>query len=198
MTSQELERQLSAGKVAMLPTDTVYGLVCLPTHPAAVAKIYELKARPREMNLPIFVRSMEMAEQLGLQINAAARQFLLSEYMPGALTLIVAVDGSKAPAWLSGREEVAIRIPDNELLLDVLDRVGPLLATSANKHGSKVDTCSFPDSLADLAGEPDITLDGGQLTMINSTIVNCRHNPPSIQREGAIPQGMLNLLTHEG
>ena len=90
------------------------------------------------------------------------------------------------PAWLAGRDEVAIRIPDDARLLQVLERAGPLLVTSANAHGA-----GTPDRLdqilAQLDGAPDLAVDGGTLRTVPSTLVNCRREPPVIEREGSIP-----------
>ena len=87
---------------------------------------------------------------------------------------------------LAGREEVAIRIPDDDRVLAVLRRTGPLLVTSANLHGAATPE-SLADALAQLDGAPDLAIDGGSLNTVPSTLVNCRRDPPVVEREGAIP-----------
>jgi len=196
MSEESIIEQLRNGGVGMLPTDTVYGLVCLPNQADAVRKVYHIKGRPASMNLPIFTDGEAMTKSLGLQVTAFARQLFQSQWMPGALTLILAVDSAAAAPWLQGRKEAAIRVPDDPRLLAILQETGPLLATSANEHGSKVDVRDFKAAYADLLEKPDFFLDAGRLSKVNSTIVNCTEAVPSVQREGAIPSAdILKLIT---
>nr|VFK40189.1 MAG: L-threonylcarbamoyladenylate synthase [Candidatus Kentron sp. SD]VFK45740.1 MAG: L-threonylcarbamoyladenylate synthase [Candidatus Kentron sp. SD] len=171
--------------VVLMPTDTVYGLAVLPARARAVGRVYALKQRPGGMNLPIMVDSAEKLPALGLAINEAARRLLDSPLVPGALTLALGFRERPIPGWLEGREEVAIRIPDDRRLLDVLGQTGPLLVTSANRHGDATPG-TLADALAQLDGAVDLAVEGGRLSRAPSTLVNCRRDPPVIEREGAI------------
>jgi L-threonylcarbamoyladenylate synthase len=86
-----------------------------------------------------------------------------------------------------GREEVAVRIPNDPRLLSVLERTGPLLVTSANAHGVPTPE-TVQDALGQLDGVPDLIIDAGRLPTVPSTLVNCRLQPAVIEREGAIPR----------
>jgi len=182
---------LQQGGVVLLPTDTVYGLAVSPDFPAGVDKLYDLKQRPRSMHLPIMVADVAAMESLGVAINERARKLLASDFVPGALT--IAIGFAKAPLvpWLTGREEVAIRIPDDEQLLAVLRQTGPLLVTSANASGYPETPAEVADILVQLNGQPDLVIDGGPIKTIPSTLVNCRLDPPVVEREGVITQGEL-------
>ena len=190
---------LQAGGVVLIATDTVYGLAALPTNEKAVEKIYSLKSRPREMFLPIMVAELHDLELLGLDINPNARKLFESDLVPGAITFVLGFkDDSLKPDWLSTREEIATRIPNNELLLAVLRETGPLLVTSANKHGLPVTQPKVKDILAELNGAPDLVIEDGEGKEVPSTIINCRYNPPVIERTGIIPIHVINsLLTNE-
>ncbi|MFT4758264.1 MAG: L-threonylcarbamoyladenylate synthase [Paraglaciecola sp.] len=181
---------LQGGGVVLIPTDTVYGLAVKPGDEVAAQRLYELKSRPPRLNLPIMVASKEDIEKLGIEVNATADKLLKSSFMPGALTLIMGFKNGKRAAWLAGREEVAIRIPNDEQLLAILRKAGPLLVTSANKSGNPTPTV-VPQILKELNGKPDLTIDGGTVEVIPSTIINCRTNPPKIEREGKIPAADL-------
>ncbi len=175
------------GKVAVLPTDTVYGLVAVPTQEAAVDRIFELKNRPKDFNLPIMVAKADELPDLGLEITKHAQALLDSEYIPGGLTLIMGFkNNAPRPAWLEGRHEVAIRIPNHEFMLNLLSETGPLLATSANRHKSKINMCILPEILEDLHSQPDLVVDGGVLSGRSSTIINCRYKEISMERRGDI------------
>ncbi len=181
---------LEQGGVVMAPTDTVYGLAASAKHPAAVDRIYELKQRPRHMNLPIMVASLDDLLPLGVEINDTARQLAASPFVPGAITLVVGFKDKPLVPWLDGRDEIAFRIPQHDLFLAALRRTGPLLVTSANKSG--IDVATAPDNiLPQLHGTPDLVIDGGAIDVIPSTLINCRTDPPQALRIGAVAVDQL-------
>jgi L-threonylcarbamoyladenylate synthase len=159
---------LLGGGIALLPTDTVYGLAVHPAFPESVERLFRLKQRSRSRQLPVMIASEDELAGLGVHVTEAA-------------------------PWLAGREEVAVRIPDDERMLAVLRRTGPLLVTSANRHGSATPE-SLADALAQLDGRPDVAIDGGILNTVPSTLVNCRRDPPVVEREGAVPATELMAL----
>lgn len=184
-TVQEIAHCLQSGGVILIPTDTVYGLAVSPAFPDAVKRLFALKNRPDTVNLPIMVADRDAVEALGLDINERAGRLFESSFIPGPLTLVMGFCDQPAVQWLADREEVALRIPDDPRLLAVLREAGPLLVTSANRHGSPTpETCA--EILAQLDGQPDMALDGGHLKTVPSTLVNCRHDPPVIEREGVV------------
>jgi L-threonylcarbamoyladenylate synthase len=180
-------RCLLGGGVVLLPTDTVYGLAVHPEHEAAVDRLFALKGRPRTRNLPVMVHARAEIPRLGGVVSRAAGLLLESKYVPGPLTLAVAVSQAAAVPWLAGREEFAFRIPNDEQLLTILASTGPLLVTSANLHAQETRE-SVPEILATLAGEPDLVIDDGIRDTVPSTLVNCRAEPPVVERAGAVPR----------
>lgn len=185
---------LLQGGVVLLPTDTVYGLAVSPLHPTGVDKLYALKQRPRHLQLPIMVADVAAMEGLGVDINAPARRLLESSLIPGALTIAIGFVDQPLVPWLEGRDEVAIRIPDDERLLAVLRATGPLLVTSANASGVPETPAEVPEILAQLHGTPDWVVDGGAITTIPSTLVNCRANPPVVERVGVVPAAEIGAI----
>ncbi|MDR2189834.1 MAG: Sua5/YciO/YrdC/YwlC family protein [Candidatus Peribacteria bacterium] len=114
---------LQQGGVVVLPTDTVYGLAVVPTDATAVKKIYTLKERPMSMFLPIMVAHIGQLEELGVDINEPARKLLKSSLVPGGITFVLGFrPEAKKPEWLATRDEIAVRIPDNAFLLEVLEQ----------------------------------------------------------------------------
>jgi L-threonylcarbamoyladenylate synthase len=178
---------LGNGGVVLLPTDTVYGLAVSPEFDESIDRLFALKRRPRNVNLPIMVASDAELEPLGFEVSESARRLLRSPLIPGSLTLAMGFSSDYRPAWLAARDEAAVRIPNDERLLSVLRQTGPLLVTSANAH-----TAETPDNVADilaqLDGAPDLTIDGGTLRTTASTLVNCRVDPPRIERIGVVPE----------
>ena len=178
---------LENGGVVLLPTDTVYGLAVSPNFDEAIDRLFALKRRPRNVNLPIMVASDEELEPLGFEISESARRLLRSPLIPGSLTLAMGFSSEYRPDWLAGREEAAVRIPNDERLLSVLRKTGPLLVTSANAHSADTPD-NVADILAQLDGAPDLSVDGGTLRTTASTLVNCRVDPPRIERLGVVPE----------
>ena len=184
---------LNAGGIVLMPTDTVYGLAVRPTFPESVDRLFALKRRSRSRQLPVMIASQDELAAMGVRVTESARRVLRSPLVPGALTIVLGFADGPVPSWLAGREEVAIRIPDDERLLAVLRRTGPLFVTSANIHGAATPE-SLGDALAQLDGAPDLAIDGGTLRTVPSTLLNCRRDPPVVEREGAIPESTLREL----
>jgi len=178
---------LQTGGVVLLPTDTVYGLAVSPNFDKSIDRLFALKRRPRNVNLPIMVASDAELEPLGFEVSESARRLLRSPLIPGSLTLAMGFSSDYRPAWLTGRDEAAVRIPNDERLLSVLGKTGPLLVTSANAHSAETPD-NVADILAQLDGAPDLSIDGGTLRTTASTLVNCRVDPPVIERIGVVPE----------
>jgi len=184
---EEIVECLKTGGVVLIPTDTVYGLAVSPKFDEAIDRLFALKRRPRNVNLPIMVASVEELEPLGFEVSESARRLLRSPLIPGSLTLAMGFNSEYRPDWLAGREEAAVRIPNDERLLSVLRMTGPLLVTSANAHSAETPD-NVADVLAQLDGAPDLAIDGGTLRTTASTLVNCRVDPPRIERLGVVPE----------
>jgi L-threonylcarbamoyladenylate synthase len=175
---------LRDGGVVLLPTDTVYGLMCLPTQPEAVRGIYAMKQRPSDRRLPIVVADLEQGVRtLPLDWTPSARA-LARAFWPGALTIACGVLPD-AGGWLAGRDEAAVRAPRHALVQALAREAGPLLMTSANRHGAATPH-TLHGALGDLAEPPALALDGGKLTGASSTLVNVNLPRPVIERRGVL------------
>ncbi len=192
----EIARWLARGSVVILPTDTVYGLAVQPGSPAGVQRVFELKGRPRSLNLPILIGTTRQLEALGVEADEAVRR-LTERFWPGPLTIVTGfAPESRRPDWLAGREEVALRIPDFQLVRETAEAAGPILATSANAHGTPTRLVAA-EAAASLHGAVDLVVDGGTLSPVPSTLVNMRLSPPRIERLGAIPEAEIAALLGE-
>lgn len=189
----EAKQTLMSGGVVLLATDTVLGLVALPSDSSAVDKVYALKQRPREKNLPIMVASQDQIAALGGGITPSAQACLSSTYMPGPLTIAIELSADQTPDWLLGRAECAVRMPDDALLLALLTDLGPLMVTSANLSGHDTPHTT-EQAITQLNGMPDYVVHGTAKSQIPSTLVNCRVSPAKIERIGAVPEAEINVL----
>ena len=187
---------LTEGGVIVVPTDTVYGLAVLPTFPESVKRLFAIKSRPDSVNLPIMVAGIEQLDSLGAKISPSAKTLLESGYVPGALTLVFGIDAARAPDWLKHRDEIAVRIPDDAFLLSVIRQTGPILATSANRHGQDTPPV-VAGILEQLELKPDLAIDGGSIDTVPSTLVNCNVDPVKIERVGVIPAAEIERVLND-
>ena len=183
--AQAAAEVLGGGGVIVVPTDTVYGLAARPTDADAVQAVFRAKGRPEGMQLPVLAASLEQVRALGVDLTPAALA-LARWWWPGPLTMAFGFDArSERPAWLAGRDEVAVRIPDHDFLRALLARTGVLVVTSANPHGAPTPRTAL-DVAASLGPSVDLVVDGGRLHDVPSTLVNVRGTEPVVEREGAI------------
>lgn len=167
---------LQRGGVVLVPTETVYGLVCNWYDRDAREKIFALKNRPANKLLGCFVRGFEQLPDAVIPDYAAK---LAAEYLPGALTLVL-------PQKDGGT--IGVRIPDHAFLQQLLKKVDfPLAQTSANLSGAP-DARSCREALDMLCGQVDGAVDGGVIPpgAAASTVVNCTGPAPEVLRQGSI------------
>ena len=180
-TERALAALAAPGGVILVPTETVYGLVCDWEDSVARERIYRLKGRDRGKPLAMFALDAAMAEAFGVRLNAAARK-LLAAFAPGPVTVIAPGEGLYPT--------VGVRIPDHPLVLELLRRRGrPLASTSANASG-RPNALTAADALAELRGTVDLTLDGGALPAdaLASTVVDVTGERARILRLGPVSE----------
>jgi len=179
--SAEIRTLVSRGGVLGIPTDTRYGLATDPFSARGVARIDELKGRPKEKALPVLVADAVDLARLGV---VADRELLarLSSIWPERLTVVLAVADPFAAT--AGKRSVAVRIPKDEALRELLRAVGPLTATSANRSGEA--PAGSADEVERVFGpELDLVVDGGlSPERAVSTLVDATTVPPRVLREG--------------
>jgi tRNA threonylcarbamoyl adenosine modification protein (Sua5/YciO/YrdC/YwlC family) len=185
---------LGTGGVVGLPTDTVYGLAASLAHPLAVAALFQMKGRPTTVALPVLVSSVVQIEELGVTWTRRARA-LSDALWPGALTVVVAAPPSLSFLVGSSTETVGFRCPHDELLLNLLERSGPLALTSANAHG-KSPCESASQLLKAFEGRTELNgvVDDGLRTGDVSTVVDISQSEWRIVRQGATSSAALSVL----
>lgn len=172
---------LRAGRPALFPTDTVYGLVSLPSE-AAVAGLYTLKGRRPDQPTALLAAS---ADQLARAIPELDPERLVR----GPFTLVLPNPGRRFP-WLAGTrpDAIGVRIPElSRAATAVLEAVGCVAATSANEPGGP-DPLTLEDVPARLR-DACPALDEGPLGGVPSTVVDLTGPEPRVLREGAVPAG---------
>ena len=168
--------------VVGIPTETVYGLAAKIESEVAVRKIFEIKKRPFFDPLIVHVNSIEMAKSLTSNWDHRIDHFLKTAW-PGPLTIVFKRSKNISDLICSGLETVGIRIPNNAKTLELISKVGPLAAPSANKFGR-----TSPTSAEHVLKEFDgtvFTIDGGTCEVgIESTIISLEIDTIKILRKG--------------
>jgi L-threonylcarbamoyladenylate synthase len=179
-------RILREGGLVAFPTETVYGLGADAGNPQAVARIFEVKGRPRLDPLIVHVSDFESAKYYG-QFPASA-DALTKRFWPGPLTLIVAKKPSIPSIVTAGLDTVAIRVPAHPAALALIKAAGfGIAAPSANPFGyvSPTDAQHVAEQLGDAI---DLILDGGPCSIgVESTIVSLEISTYRVLRVGGTP-----------
>jgi len=187
---------IARGELALVPTDTVYGVAADAFTPAAVARLLAAKNRGRSMPVPVLIG--EASTLAGLVVTVPSVAHALAEaFWPGGLTLVV--EHAPSLAWDLGDAEgtVAVRLPDDEVVRELLRRTGPLAVSSANRSGRPAATTA-DEAQQQLGERASVLLDGGPRTgSAASTIVDCTVAVPRVLRIGAISLEQLREVVPE-
>ena len=194
----EAASRLKLGNLVAFPTETVYGLGADATNKKAVARIYEVKGRPTEHPLIVHISSIKHLDKWARDIPEYAVN-LARTFWPGPMTLILPRTDLAKDFITGSQDNVGIRIPSHTVVLALLkefESLGGLgvAAPSANRFGavSPTTATAVEIELADFLSENDQILDGGPcLIGVESTIINCAQNKPSILRPGAVTKEMI-------
>jgi tRNA threonylcarbamoyl adenosine modification protein (Sua5/YciO/YrdC/YwlC family) len=176
---------VQAGKLVVLPTDTVYGIGADAFTPDAVTALLAAKGRGRNMPPPVLVGTVRAASALAESLGAYG-QDLIDEFWPGPLTLVFR--SSPTLKWDLGDAlgTVAIRMPMDPVALDLLRRTGPMAVSSANKHGQPAATTAA-DAEEQLGDAVEVYLESGPTSdNVPSTILDLTGTVPRVLRAGAI------------
>lgn len=176
---------LQAGRLVVLPTDTVYGVAADAFSPEATGRIFDAKDRARAHPLPVLIRSQKQLPAL-TPLEDEALDRLIAAYWPGPLTIVL--PAQPGLQWDLGRNDgtVAVRMPLDDVALALISQVGPLAVTSANLSGRPPGPTAA-DALAQLGDAVDLYLDDGPRDGGSpSTIVDLTRREPGILREGAL------------
>jgi L-threonylcarbamoyladenylate synthase len=172
--ASRLQECVVGGGVAVLPTDTVYGLCCDPESEGAARRLYELKGRPARRACAVMFFALEPALQTLGELPDSERR-ALQALLPGPVTLLLANRRSRfAPACRLDPGTLGLRVPRLPDSLAALAAVtGPVMQSSANISGQPDarTLAEVPPSLVDGA---DLVLDGGELPGTSSTVIDLR------------------------
>ena len=185
---------LKNGGLVAYPTDTVYGLGACMTDTKAVARIFEVKGRPKGMALPVLLADHAQIELIVESMPLAAQR-LADAFFPGALTIILPKSTAVPDVITGGGNTVAFRIPNHPVPLALINGLGkPIVGTSANLSGQPT-ALTAEEVQAQIGDKIDMVIDGGRCPGgIESTVIDLSGEKPVIRRQGVISIDRLRKI----
>jgi L-threonylcarbamoyladenylate synthase len=185
LTVERAIEAIEAGKIVLMPTDTVYGLVTTAGDEAAVSRMYAAKGRSANQPTALVAADVDALLVCLPELSGAA-EATLRGLLPGPYTLVVPNPARRYP-WLCGPAPGAIGVRVPALAgrgKEVLDEVGAIAATSANLPGGR-DPRRVADLAPTLVAAAACVVDGGELPGVPSTVIDLTGAEPSVLRVGA-------------
>jgi L-threonylcarbamoyladenylate synthase len=195
------QRAIASKQCIVLPTDTVYGIGADAFSPQAVATLLAAKGRGRSMPPPVLIPRLQTLDGLATGVGAGARK-LAEAFWPGGLTLILHAQPSLTWDLGDTKGTVALRVPDDQVALDLLALTGPLAVSSANRTGSAAAQTAAAAS-SQLGESVEVYLDGGYRPEAGkgdgtpSTIVDATGEHLKVVRVGAVTLDQLREVVPE-
>lgn len=182
-----------------MPTDTVYGLAADAFSPDAVQRLLDAKGRGRQSPPPVLIPNTDTLAALAAEVVEPVRM-LAEAFWPGQLTIVL--KAQSALDWDLGETggTVALRMPNHELALELLQETGPLAVSSANKSGDPA-ARNIPDAERMLGDAVAVYLDAGEIagsgaasTIVDATLLTNEGGKLRVLREGAVSREALAEL----
>lgn len=184
---KEIERVvkiLRDGGLVIYPTDTVYAIGCDALNVRAVEQICKMKGiNPNKSNLSIICYDLSNISEYAKVDNSIFK--VMKKNLPGAFTFILNTT-STLPKIYKNKKTVGIRVPDNNIIRELVHALGnPILTTSIKDDDEVVEYTTDPELIYEkYENIVDVVIDGGYGGIEGSTIVDCTSNEPEIMRQG--------------
>jgi L-threonylcarbamoyladenylate synthase len=183
----EIFHTLTNNGIAVIATDTLYGVLGNASNVAVVQRIYDLKGRDEHKPFIILISTIESLKDFDVVLTDKDMQ-VLNRLWPAPVTVIVPLsrEGQQKFSYLHrGTNELAFRLPAKQSLVELLKETGPLVAPSANPQGQEP-AHTIEDARAYFGNKIDIYGDEGKIDGIASTIIQLDNGKITIIRQGAV------------
>ncbi len=172
--------ELTSGKVGIIPTDTLYGVVACASNEPAASRLYAHKKRVTKSGT-LIAASIDQLVELGLK-----KRYLVAveHYWPGAISIEIPT-GPVLDYLHKGTYTIAVRVPNNEGLRTLLNITGPLITSSANPPGEAPAT-TIRQAQVYFNDMVDFYVDGGELKGLPSTIIRVVDDAVEVLRQGSV------------
>ncbi len=180
--SSEAAKIISKNGIGVIPTDTIYGIVCSALSKKAVNEVYRLRKRSSNKPVIVLIGSSRDLKKFGVALNPIGYK-LLTKLWPGPVSVILPCKSKKFSHLHRGKRAIAFRVPDAPALLRFLNKTGPLIAPSANFEG-KQPAKTIKEAQKYFGDNVDFYVDGGKLKSKSSTLISIKSGKISMIRKG--------------
>jgi len=177
---------LEHGGVIIYPTDTVYGMGCDITKARAVERVARIKGvKPDKARFSFICSDLSHLSDFARHVNNTTFK-LMKSCLPGPYTFILAASNQVPKSIKHHRKTVGIRIPDNNIILEIVRKLGrPILTTSLKKDDHILEYSTDPELIYEEYRDfVDVVIDGGYGGIVPSTIIDCSGDEPEVLRVG--------------
>lgn len=176
---------LREGGVIIYPTDTIYAIGCDINHVKAVQRVCQLKGvKPEKANFSMICRDLSNIAAYAKVSNETFK--VMKRNLPGPYTFVLPATSKLPNVLMNKRKTIGIRIPDNRIVMAIVEELGnPLLTTSVKADDDVIEYMTDPELIYEKYGKSvDIVVDGGYGQNVASTVVDCTGSSIEIVRQG--------------
>ncbi len=188
-TSESIARKIKSGKIGVIPTDTIYGVAAAAFSKKAVARAYKILKRNPKKPFIVLIGSIEDLSLFNIKLDRITEN-ILKNIWPGKVSVILPVKGRKFEYLHRGTKTLAFRFPKKKNLIEILEKTGPLISTSANPEGAKPAE-TIMESRNYFGDRIDFFVSGGKMKSLPSTLIEIKDGDISVLRRGG---GKISLI----
>lgn len=186
-------KEIKEGKLVVFPTETVYGIGASAFNSEAVENIFKAKNRPADNPLIVHISNMEMLKDVAESVNDIERK-IMEKFWPGPISIVLKKNKKVPDVVTANLDTVSVRMPDNSLALNLIEKAGPIAAPSANVSGKPSGT-NIDDIYSELSPHVSYFIDGGNSNIgIESTVVKVDGGKVIILRPGYVTMEDLKSI----
>ena len=176
--------KIKSGNVIVLPSDTLYGLSCLALSPTSVEQIYKLKQRESSKPFIVLISDISDLKNFGISLNEYQLSFLKSHW-PAPLTVVFDIEDEKFTYLHRGTRSLGFRIPDNQLLIEIIKNVGPITSTTVNISGQPP-VKTIDEAIQIFGVNVGLYVDNGVMESEPSTVIKIGKNSFNMLRQSRV------------
>lgn len=184
---------LQDGGIVIYPTDTIYGIGCDIYKPKSIERIADMLGDKKKKSAMTFICSdlSHISDYTRPIPNNVFK--VMKKVLPGPFTFLLEANNNVPKILQSNKKTVGIRVPDNEIIREIVRQLGhPILSTSVKDDDEVVEYTTDPELIHEKYGHfAEIVIDGGYGDNVPSTVLDCTEGEIEVVREG---KGDIDLL----